>query len=620
MEFRQFNFVRGFINCLFFFIPFSLSAQSDYSIDPEYIKQSLQGNFPDNQFHNAFPDTGVTYTHRYMKRNFLGNVGLSSAPYYLNNSVAKSGFILYTPPVNDVHIAREGVSFLKTKGPYASLTGIAGNRQLQMFKMLFANSFKNGLNFTMRLNRYSSQGFYSRQQSFVNNFYSAADYTDKKAFYSFRFYTLINNNRFQENGGLRADTLKPEELLTPKELLPVKMNSASRDNRELSGYLSNRFRLSNLKTTTETAGLWFITQNRFDLFKYKFTDAASGSESNYFLYYIDTLQTKDSTRQRSFSNEAGFLYKNKMGLKIYAGYEYEHNSIWQYYDTVFQNHIVKSDLLWGGIKVLSDTACVYLWNSRLSFRNIISGNQQGDYHVSFSQFISKNKQNKEQFYVKGFLYYDYRTPDYFYRNWYSNHFVWENRFNPVQTLGADMVFGVKELSLNILYKNISNLVYIDKLGYPMQYFGNISNAAASMAFNHVLWNHLGVRLNHIYQYTGSSVIQIPENISSAAIYYSGNWFKNNLQINTGIEAEYFYEFTPYAYLPATQQFILQDRYKAGNFMYTDFYLNARVRPVTVFLKVENVLHGLLGTNYNLVPGYYQPDRAFRFGLKWEFFD
>ena len=73
-------------------------------------------------------------------------------------------------------------------------------------------------------------------------------------------------------------------------------------------------------------------------------------------------------------------------------------------------------------------------------------------------------------------------------------------------------------------------------------------------------------------------------------------------------------------MPSTQVFYIQDRVKTGQYLYTDFYINERIKPVQFFLKIENILQGLVGKNYSLVPGYYQPDRAFRFGLTWMFFD
>lgn len=40
----------------------------------------------------------------------------------------------------------------------------------------------------------------------------------------------------------------------------------------------------------------------------------------------------------------------------------------------------------------------------------------------------------------------------------------------------------------------------------------------------------------------------------------------------------------------------------------------------IFFKLCANAQGILGGNYSLTPGYLQPDRAFKFGLNWLFFD
>jgi hypothetical protein len=174
--------------------------------------------------------------------------------------------------------------------------------------------------------------------------------------------------------------------------------------------------------------------------------------------------------------------------------------------------------------------------------------------------------------------------------------------------------------ISAIYKGITNYLYFDQLGYPMQYTGNISNTSVKLNFEHVFFKHLGIRVDQSFQNTSSNLISLPKSVSLASLFYKGNWFKNNLQICFGGQVEYYDQFTPYAYMPATQVFHIQEEYQAGNFAFVDVFLNARIKPVTFFFKMENVLHGMLGTNYSMVPGYYQPERALRFGLTWLFFD
>ena len=89
----------------------------------------------------------------------------------------------------------------------------------------------------------------------------------------------------------------------------------------------------------------------------------------------------------------------------------------------------------------------------------------------------------------------------------------------------------------------------------------------------------------------------------------------------GVQGEYYNAFRAYAYMPATNEYYIpKTSYTVGQYPFVDVFLNARIRPVQFFIKIENVLYGLVGTNYSFVHGYYQTDRAFRFGLTWMFFD
>jgi hypothetical protein len=73
-------------------------------------------------------------------------------------------------------------------------------------------------------------------------------------------------------------------------------------------------------------------------------------------------------------------------------------------------------------------------------------------------------------------------------------------------------------------------------------------------------------------------------------------------------------------MPATQVFYLQSAVRTSTFPYVDLYLSGRIRPVSFFVKAENLLANILGNNYFLQPGYFQPNTAIRLGISWMFFD
>jgi hypothetical protein len=177
------------------------------------------------------------------------------------------------------------------------------------------------------------------------------------------------------------------------------------------------------------------------------------------------------------------------------------------------------------------------------------------------------------------------------------------------------------LSASVLYQSYSNFVYFDSTALPKQTNTAISNMAAELNFERIFFKHLGLRAQVIYQTTsGSDYVRLAPSAESGSLYYYGNLFKNNLQLMAGAQVEMYQSFKAYDYMPATNMFYLQNRTTVGDYPFVDVYINGRIRPVTFFVKVTNVLQGSLGTNYYFVPGYIQPDRAFHFGLTWLFFD
>ena len=130
-----------------------------------------------------------------------------------------------------------------------------------------------------------------------------------------------------------------------------------------------------------------------------------------------------------------------------------------------------------------------------------------------------------------------------------------------------------------------------------------------------------MNLGYNYQSTNyQAIVSIPNHVANGALYYQGNLFKKALQLQIGFNAQYFSEFNGLAYMPATNIYYVQTRKMTGDYPFIDFFLNARIKPVRFFIKIDHVTQGFLGNNYYLTPGYLQNDRAFKFGLNWLFFD
>jgi hypothetical protein len=173
----------------------------------------------------------------------------------------------------------------------------------------------------------------------------------------------------------------------------------------------------------------------------------------------------------------------------------------------------------------------------------------------------------------------------------------------------------------VTVENIKNQIYFNEQVQPRQTPLTIQNISFFIHKDVLLFRHLGMNAKYNYQSSSyQTIVSIPNHVINGALYYQGNLFKQALQLQIGFNVQYFSEFYGYSYTPALNQYYIQTKSVVGNYPYVDFFLNARIKPVRIFIKIDHLNQGLSGANYGLIPSYLQNDRAFKFGINWLFFD
>ena len=75
------------------------------------------------------------------------------------------------------------------------------------------------------------------------------------------------------------------------------------------------------------------------------------------------------------------------------------------------------------------------------------------------------------------------------------------------------------------------------------------------------------------------------------------------------------------YNPALNSFAMNlGAKKGGNYIFADVFFTLRYKEVSFFFRTEHLNQGFSGADFSLLQNYYQRDRAFRFGLNWNFRD
>lgn len=598
-------------------------AQVFYSVNPKYLKSKTEQNNVLSEYKYNYPDTSITEQINYFPRNFRGNTGLASPDYIWRYGTDDIGFRFVQSPLTNDKIKDKDINYFRSLGPYASLTGIAGSKEFQIFKMLFTHTYKDKVNITVRFNRYTSKGFYSQQQTYTNNFYLSSNYTTRKKNAGYYLYILNNGNKNQENGGIKDGVLTDSSQIYDKSLFKTNITNADRDNRELKFMINPWIRLNKNDSATKL-NHYLQLKSRFSNNSYSYKDMNDSIDKFYDGYYLDSVKTVDSSHVRSFVNEISYSFltaDDKTGFS--AGYKNEINKVWQHTDSFFVNHILQADLFHRTHILSKDTADKRekFFETHLNGQYALAGPNGGNFKGEGNVIYTFNEKKKRSVYLN--VLYEKRSADYIYNNWVSNHFLWfNNGFNPQKQ--AQLKVGVnlnRFFSASLFYQTINNYLYFDEAALPGQYSGSINNLGLNINFTKIFFKHLGLALNHAYQNTSKpAYVRVPQNVTTAKLFYNGSLSHNNLQLQIGAQVQIYERFYGYAYMPATQMFYLQDKFKTDSYPYLDVYLSARIRPVSFFLKLENVLAGFAGPNYSFVPGYYQTDLAFRFGLTWMFFD
>jgi outer membrane receptor protein involved in Fe transport len=113
---------------------------------------------------------------------------------------------------------------------------------------------------------------------------------------------------------------------------------------------------------------------------------------------------------------------------------------------------------------------------------------------------------------------------------------------------------------------------------------------------------------------------LPEYTLEHSLFYENDIFNRAARIQIGASVFYSSAYYADAYMPATAQFYLQDNKKYGNYPYIDFFVNAKVKNVRVFFKIDHLNSGWMGNTYIPVQNYPMNGRAFKVGFSWRFFD
>jgi hypothetical protein len=562
-------------------------------------------------------DTVLDNLHNYYETGVLGNMGLPSFPLLVRPDNAFRGFFRWMPLNNsrDLFTAQQSVYFYPQGKVYTRLFGAMGQKQEQFFRLLHSQNIRR-INVTLAFNRYSCIGFYARQRSIADNLLFSSHANTKSGRAGYNFYVLYNKLKYELNGGIDTSRVRfADNLLVEKKLFPVLLSSARQNLRTAEINFKTFLRLNK-----DSAGMAHLLayevnyQGNYWLNIDGVNDSARYTDNYY--YALDGVN-EDSISFRRLTNSLYYklsLARTRPGRSevytLYAGYSHE---LGQYHQFVIDTTVTNHALIYG--LNMSSSA-----GSRLGMQGAyaLQGYNAGNWHYHFDLRTAQHA----SFY--GHITFDLskHMPDYMSISYFSPHFIWSDTFHDIlEQSGRIMVASDKyRFSLGVIPRNQTDAVYFDTLALPRQYNG--SSAVTAFFIRKDL--KLGpVHFNNTIQYqkvATPGIIRLPEYYTMHQLYYEGRLFKKALWLQAGVQARYVSAFRANAYMPATNQFYLQNEQEYGNYVFVDVFINAQIDRFRFFLLGSHLNQGLSGANYMLAPNYPMPDRSLKAGLCWMFFD
>ena len=361
-----------------------------------------------------------------------------------------------------------------------------------------------------------------------------------------------------------------------------------------------------------------------------FISTAGGENNNFFdNTYFNNAKTIDRTSYWSLSNTLGvsllegFHKYAKFGLSAFAthqirDYKLRHDSVFLY----LPNGMTElptgrtQNLLWVGGQLTKQRGALLNYDVTAKFG--LLGPSLGDVDVS-GNISTRFKMLGDSVTIAGYGWFKNESAPFLMENYVSNHFIWKNNFSKVRNYRIGGTLKVPHIGtfLNIGVENVENHIYFNEQCLPQQHDGHVQVFSASLDQR----LHIGILNwdNKITYQTSSnqSIIPLPNFAIYSNLYLLFKIAKV-LDVQLGVDCDYYTKFKGVAYQPATMSFYNQNEVEIGNYPFMNVYANMKLDKARFYLMVSHINQGWFGNNYFSLPHYPLNPLKFQLGVSVDF--
>ena len=495
--------------------------------------------------------------------------------------------------------------FLKNNIPILDAQYIIGDELEQNLALFHSQPISNRSNYAVSFIKRSHDGYYLNQATNANFFQANYFYRSEQNTYELK--TSLKHHRIynEQNGGVTNDssfTNSNFDILNRK-LIDVNLENAyTNDKLWRLKIQQTLFKKDSLHKKTKLHSITSIdrrVRNYFD-----------SLNADLFLYnYMDTIRSNDSIITHDINQSVKYYLLDKsdsISSKRASLFYHGNLSFFNNHtiDTLFQNHTVGFDISFNNKQSYLSASIDY---TLFGFRN-----NNFNAVLNYNRFIKTNVKFSSEFFLKRL------TPSYEIHQFTSNHVAWNNNPNDIYFGGLNSYFSFNKLKIKANIFLIKNPVYFDNSFSPVSTLDTVQIIQSGL--NYKMANKkLEVDFELLYQYQGGlSIYQLPDWLGYARVYYKLNHEKSNSKLYLGLRGRFFSSFNLMEYSPQINQFLVSNERLQNPYGIIDVLAKAEIKNVTIYAMLSHVNAGLLGYEYFTNLHYPQPDRYFKFGLKWLF--
>ncbi|HYV92960.1 MAG TPA: putative porin [Chitinophagales bacterium] len=626
-QFSIFNFrllITAFLFSIFYPLT-SFSQDTTFRYYPQFTKYTLL-NQPDS-VHSL--DTAINFFYRYHPAErpfgyrYLGYLGAPESPLFFippddaDIDIGFHQFDLYWRTIDDV-------KFYDTHEPFTSIGYQQGSRNEILASVIHSQNITPNLSFGIDFGRMRADGWYQRQTAKISNFNAYVRYHSPNNLYQGMVAFVLNDLNVQLNGGVPNQKIFSDSTLFDKSLAPVFLDSAN------SIWKNDELLLLNALNF----GKWIITekkdsvvkkridpkvrlQHRFEWEKrsYFYSDASHDGPF-YTGDTLDLIRAADSLILHRITNEIR-LSKLQNDTSALA-FKFSVDAFLRHSVFKIQNKDLKENFQ----SAIIGGAFSTLFFSKLKLNsfgelNLIDRNS-GDFvlDASLDYFVAKGRTMGVEAKISR------NHPSVIEQEYQSAYFNWDSSFVPMTTTAESIFYIDQKLKIKITasFFSQSNFIYWVGYGTPVQLDGSLTGFNISLVKNFRVWRiHLDNEIRY-QTFSADTVIAFPSIILRSSLYYEDDDFKHALQTKTGIEVHYNDDYFAPGYQPAIGQFPVQHNSSVHYYPVADLFVAVKVKAVRGFLMIQNLTQGILGNGNFSAYHYPMPDRAFKVGLQWMFWN